>query len=100
MTVESPADFQGRLSEWLLARYGLDLHILGSGSLDEAVGGRCRELGLADRGEYAACWAADAAEREALLDRLLVGETWFFREWPAFEALSAWVTQRTGGFTA
>jgi chemotaxis protein methyltransferase WspC len=100
MTVESPADFQGWLSEWLLARYGLDLRVLGSGSLEDAVGVRSRELGLAHRGEYAARWAADAAEREALLDRLLVGETWFFREWPAFEALAAWVTPRAGDFTA
>ena len=100
MTGASPADFQTRLSEWLLDQYGLDLRVLGSGSLDEAVGVRCRELGLAARGEYAARWAADAVEREALLDRLLVGETWFFREWPAFEALAAWVTPRTGEFTA
>ena len=100
MTGESPADFQARLSEWLLARYGLELRVLGSGSLDDAVGVRCRELGLAVRGEYAARWAADAVEREALLDRLLVGETWFFREWPAFEALTAWVTPRAGEFTA
>jgi chemotaxis protein methyltransferase WspC len=35
-----------------------------------------------------------------LLDRLLVGETWFFREWPAFEALAAWVQSHAGDFTA
>lgn len=100
MTGASPADFHARLSDWLLAQYGLELRVLGSGSLDDAVGVRCRELGLAARDEYAARWAADAVEREALLDRLLVGETWFFREWPAFEALAAWVTPRAGEFTA
>ena len=89
MPPDARAAFQAELAAWLLDGYGLALGVLGSGALDDALGTRQRLSGVPDLAAYADRWRQQSAEREALLERLLVGETWFFREWPAFEYLAA-----------
>lgn len=92
--------FRDELAVWLASGFGLDLDTFGMGSLDAVLGERCRALGLPERVAYPAHWRRDARERMAFLERLLVGETWFFREWAAFELLRAWLARHRGRFTA
>ncbi len=78
---------QRELRDWLDRGFGLDAETFGPGAL--AAASRARELatGLARAGDYLELWRRDEEERQALLERLLVGETWFFRERGAFDAL-------------
>ena len=88
---DSGRDFRRELTEWLGSRFGLDPEILGLTALDEALQTRSRETGLAEFGAYAEQWRQDESERAALLRRLLVGETWLFREWASFQCLEDWL---------
>ena len=88
---DSGRDFRRELTEWLGSRFGLDPEILGLTALDEALQTRSRETGLAEFGAYAEQWRQDEGERAALLRRLLVGETWLFREWASFQCLEDWL---------
>ena len=83
--------FESELAEWMAFEYGLDLAVFGQSAVDEALAARCRNIGAPGIEAYARCWRADARERDAFLDGLLVGETWFFREWPAFQMLGEWL---------
>jgi chemotaxis protein methyltransferase WspC len=93
-------NFQDELAVWLASGFGLELAIFGAGSVDAVIGERCRALGLPERATYPARWQRDARERMAFLERLLVGETWFFREWAAFALLGEWLDCQSGRFTA
>jgi chemotaxis protein methyltransferase WspC len=103
-----------RFAAWLLDETGIDAESLGANALARAVGARAAAtVGLEDfdahagvpsaqRHEWAAGavlpdWAREAywlrltstaAERQALIDALVVPETWFFREREAFAALA------------
>jgi len=98
MKPECLMNFASELAEWMVSRYGLDLAVFGQGAVDEALGVRCRAIGLADQAAYVARWGEDSGEREAFLDELLVGETWFFREWPAFQMLGEWLASQSRRF--
>jgi chemotaxis protein methyltransferase WspC len=91
-------NFESELGEWMASCYGLDVSVFGQGAVDEALGVRSRAIGEAGLEAYATRWREEAEEREALLDELLVGETWFFREWPAFRVLSEWLATRARRF--
>jgi chemotaxis protein methyltransferase WspC len=75
------------LSGWLEQRFGLDLAAFGASALAEAVQARVRATGSERTEDYLGHWRGDENERQALLEQFLVGETWFFREWAAFEFL-------------
>jgi chemotaxis protein methyltransferase WspC len=61
----------------LRARTGLDPEALGPAAVAAAVAARMRALGLTDLTAYAA--QAGGAEFDALVDEVVVPETWFFR---------------------
>jgi len=88
---EAGRDFQRELTDWLGSNYGLDPDILGLTALDEALQVRSRDTGMSDFGVYVEHWRQDERERAALLQRLLVGETWLFREWASFQCLEDWL---------
>lgn len=92
--------FTEELAAWLASGFGLDLAVFGGNAVDAVIGSRCRALGLPDPGDYPRRWRWDNAERLAFLDQLLVGETWLFREWPAFALLGEWLSQRRQEFSA
>src|SRR5262249_18485909 len=69
------------------ARSGLDPESLGPTALPRAVASRMRALGLGTTGDYASRLAGDAQEFQALLDDLIVPETWFFRGGEVFAFL-------------
>ncbi len=68
-------------------RVGLDPDTLGPTTFPTAVAERCRLLGIADATGYAERITRDSAEFDALLSKLVVPETWFFRG-SVFEAIS------------
>lgn len=72
--------------EWL-EQNGLDPRALGERAVEGALRRRLEAMGC-DEATYRARLAVDAGERERLLDAVLVPETWFFRELPAFHVLA------------
>ncbi|WP_169602626.1 CheR family methyltransferase [Methylococcus geothermalis] len=76
----------GWVRDWLAAA-GLESRALGEAAIECALKRRLDATGY-DAAAYPARLAADAEERARLLEAVLVPETWFFREPPAFEALA------------
>ena len=75
------------IEAWLAQATGLEAALLGPHQLERAVAQRCQERGLVDPQHYAALVLRDAQEQQALLERLVVGESWFLREPQAFALL-------------
>lgn len=74
--------------ELVLSReIGLAVRSIGSNALAAAVLVRMEELGIQARAEYAARLEIDAAERRALVEEIVVSETWFFRDEEVFRTL-------------
>ncbi|QGZ66482.1 CheR family methyltransferase [Paraburkholderia acidisoli] len=102
----SPAD--PRFAAWLLEETGIEAESLGPNALSRALAARAVATLSAEAQDAEATrawtsvaalpdWARDAywqrltttpAERQALIDALVVPETWFFREREAFAALA------------
>ena len=80
-------------ADFLARTAGLDAASLGAGALDAAVRTRCATLGLDERGLVARL-QSDPEEERAFLARLLVHETWLFRDRLPFELLGAIATRR------
>lgn len=78
-----------RIAAWLLESTGLVASLLGMQRLARAVEQRRQRRSDATPGSYLALLQADPAERQELLERLLVGETWFWREPQALTRLQA-----------
>lgn len=95
----SRLDFRRELSQWLEEQCGLDSSVFGERALEDVIQQRTMSRKTNDRADYARLWRADAAERQSLLDGLLVGETWFFREWSSFARFDEWVRARRNQFS-
>jgi chemotaxis protein methyltransferase WspC len=78
-------------------RIGLDPASLGAGVLPTAVADEMRALRLTDATAYAGRLAGDADAFAALVERLVVPETWFFRGAGLFEELARIVARFPGG---
>jgi chemotaxis protein methyltransferase WspC len=75
------ASVEDLLRRWL----GLDVTTLGSAALARAVRGRMRAIGISDPAVYAARVHADERERDALVEDVVVAESWFFRDPQVFD---------------
>ncbi len=75
----------------LRTRVGLDPDTLGAGALADAVRRRTAACGAADFAAYLALLREDAAEWQALVETVVVAETWFFRDREPFALLARWV---------
>ncbi|MFY8221897.1 MAG: CheR family methyltransferase [Pirellulales bacterium] len=82
MTPTTPRDPQPvPAAEDLLARWiGLDSDTIGSASIARAVRARMEALGVDDPAEAVKRAGCDAAERDRLVEEVVVGESWFFRD--------------------
>ncbi|MFZ4652765.1 MAG: CheR family methyltransferase [Methylococcaceae bacterium] len=89
-------DLGAALVEWLSRDFGLDSAVFGDETIQSAVMTRQRLLGLTDHHDYFKRWRIDPLEQSALLEALLVGETWFFREPAAFNLLAEWLQRHRG----
>jgi len=77
---------------------GLDAASIGSTALACAVRRRMSARGQPCPNAYAAQVEADASELRALVEAVVVPETWFFREREAFVALADMARQRVGPY--
>jgi chemotaxis protein methyltransferase WspC len=66
---------------------GLDVASIGRSAIERAVRDRQRACGIA-RAEYLDYVRQSSTERQALIDEVVVPETWFFRDPQAFETLA------------
>jgi chemotaxis protein methyltransferase WspC len=73
----------------LRKRIGLDPESLGPSVVPSAVALRQRALGIAELSDYAGRLRSSAQEFEALVNELVVCETWFFRGGELFSYLAA-----------
>jgi chemotaxis protein methyltransferase WspC len=75
------------IADLLQARLGLEPESLGPAALSAAVETRVRALGLTDPAAYAGHLAGSDDEFAALVDEVVVPETWFFRGGELFSYL-------------
>jgi chemotaxis protein methyltransferase WspC len=85
-----------RVENWLQQHTGLDASTLGAGVVARAARERIDGLSCKSIDDYLAILAASAAERQALIERVVVPETWFFRDRAALDALARHVVETWG----
>ncbi|AMV37847.1 CheR family methyltransferase [Planctomyces sp. SH-PL62] len=68
-------------------RLGLDRASIGPGLVPRAVRTRMRATGLVEERDYAELLTRSEAERQALIDEVVVPESWFFRDLLPFDFL-------------
>lgn len=76
-----------RIASVLKRDVGLEAAHLGPGALERVVRERKSVLGLADLASYWTVLSESPEERQALIEAIIVPETWFFRDRGAFDAL-------------
>lgn len=77
---------------------GVDPRLLDEARLRWTVESRCRELGLSDPAIYLQQLPHSPAEREALMESVVVGETRFFRDASVFAGIKAWAPAMAAAF--
>lgn len=78
------------IASLLRERVGLDPDTLGADALGDAVACRVAACGAADVTAYLTRLEHDAAEWQALIEAVVVPETWFFRDREPFALLERW----------
>lgn len=74
--------------DFLADRIGLDSQSIGLPNIEAAVRERARECGQADLSAYGDLLRRDETEQEALIEQVVVSETWFFRDQAPFQFLA------------
>ncbi|MFM7137346.1 MAG: CheR family methyltransferase [Planctomycetota bacterium] len=83
-------DIEALLREWL----GLDAATVGRAAVERAVRGRMKAAGLGDPAAFARLLRADLAERDLLVEDVIVAESWFFRDRQVFEFVTDFAVTR------
>lgn len=81
---------------WLQEHTGLEAKALGTGVVARAAQARIAATGCGGAEHYLQLLAGSAEERQALIDRVVVPETWFFRDRPALDALARHAVETWG----
>ncbi|MBI4863189.1 MAG: protein-glutamate O-methyltransferase CheR, partial [Candidatus Riflebacteria bacterium] len=81
------------VEEWLAREIGLDVLSVGRQALAAAIARRMDHCSLRDPSAYVRLLTGSREERVALIDAVVVPETWFFRDRGPFEHLVRHVTQ-------
>lgn len=76
------------VENWLKSHTGIDAATLGHGTVARAVRARLAILHCDDPEDYLTRLANSAEERLQLIERVVVPETWFFRDRAALEAVA------------
>jgi chemotaxis protein methyltransferase WspC len=76
-----------RIEALLLTKIGLDAESLGPGAIAMAVRARMHALHLEDQSKYAERALLSPDEQQALIEEVVVSESWFFREPAAYELM-------------
>jgi len=82
------------ISGWLSSHIGISTSIIGVSTLRRAVAIRLEAQALTDTQVYLALLLNSEEEQDALVDLVVVPETWFFRDRQPFVHLQAHVIQR------
>lgn len=75
----------------LKQRMGLHSATVGPGTVHQAVEQRMRDCDIDAPGDYLAVLEHSTTELDALIDTVVIPETWFFRDIHPFAAFSSWV---------
>jgi len=93
-TVSPPAgaDIRVGAAEDLLRRWiGLDASTIGSAAIERAVRSRMADLGVGSADALLDRVRTDAAERDRLVEEVIVAESWFFRDRQVFDFVRGFV---------
>jgi len=90
-----------RIEKLLSREIGLSAASIGSTAIEMAVRTRMQQIGTTDVDRYASELQYDAVELRALIEHIVVSETWFFRDADVFRALlqhvnDVWRKKRSG----
>lgn len=78
--------------EQLLKQYmGLHSATIGAGTVHQAVEQRMRDCDIRDPADYLTVLQHSPTELDALIDTVVIPETWFYRDLNPFVAFSSWV---------
>ncbi|MGE8358112.1 MAG: CheR family methyltransferase, partial [Microvirgula sp.] len=83
--------------DFLNAEIGLDVDSIGIMHVERAIDERLRATRLPDAAAYQIRLQTDSAERQALIEAVVVGETWFFRDREAFHTAARLARQQFAG---
>ncbi len=81
----------GAIEKILKERMGLHSSTVGSGTILHAVEQRMRDCAMTDIADYGHILLHSETELDALIDTVIIPETWFFRDANPFDALSQWL---------
>lgn len=87
-----PAEAEALLRRWM----GLDPHTIGESAIRRAVRVRMLSLALEDLAAYVRLVEADPAERDRLVEEVVVAESWFFRDVQVYELVRRHAASRIG----
>lgn len=79
---------QALINQWLYQRIGLDVASIGVSAIDRVVRQRQQSLQLSNTQDYWHFLQQSANEQQALIESVVVPETWFFRYPESFVALT------------
>jgi len=77
-----------KIRNLLRDKLGLEISSIGPVTLERAVGQRLRSLQLADQHQYLRYLASHPGEIDALIEEVVIPETWFFRDRAFFDTLA------------
>ena len=88
-----------RFFDFLKRRIGLDVASVGPAIIERAVRQRCTALNMQDHDQYWQRLNASADEQQALIESVIVPETWFFRYPESFSTLGRLARERLAAQT-
>lgn len=83
----------GTITNLLKKIIGLDVSTIGQSSIKRAIDQRLRHTGIPDTESYLDRLRSSDQELKALIEEVVVPETWFFRDQAPFDALRTYVEQ-------
>lgn len=79
------------IEKLLKQEMGLHSSTVGSGTIQHAVGLRMRSCDITDIEDYLEIISQSATELNALIDTVVIPETWFYRDRNPFSAFTDWI---------
>ena len=82
------------IEQILTQRMGLHSATVGSATVLQAVERRMRDCDMDSIDDYLQVLRHSATEMDALIDDVIIPETWFYRDRNPFDAFSAWIKDK------
>jgi len=81
------------IEQLLKERMGLHSSTVGISTIQHAVEQRMRDCGMTEIADYGQVLAHSDTELDALIDTVIIPETWFFRDFNPFNAFRQWLQE-------